>query len=221
MAADKSDIVGRMQRLCRVAARELPAAGVGISLISETDTQITVAASDEQTQLIEELQFALGEGPCLETYATRRPVLVSDLRDVPGTRWPGYVRAVGEHDVRAVFAFPLQIGAARMGAMDVYRDTVGGLPGETLDQALTFAELATTALLDSQRDSAEPQVLRDAVDNRYQVFQAQGMVMVQLGVSLAEAMVRIRAHAYAQERRITDIADDILAGKLILEPDEP
>jgi GAF domain-containing protein len=218
---DKPAAVGRMQRLCRAAARALPATGVGISLIAETGTQVTVAASGETTEQIEELQFALGEGPCLDAYATRRPVLNSDLL-AAGGRWPGYVRAVQEHGVRAVFAFPLQVGAARMGAMDVYRDEAGGLSQEALAQAFTFAEVATSDLLDSQVEPGDAdEILRDAVDNRYELFQAQGMAMVQLRVSLAEAMIRIRAHAYAQDQRLTDVASDIVAGRLVLEADEP
>ena len=64
-------------------------------------------------------------------------------------------------------------------------------------------------------------LLHGAVDNRYEVYQAQGMIMVQLGVPLADAMVRIRAYAYAHNRRLNDVAADIVAGKLVLEPDAP
>jgi hypothetical protein len=217
---DKPAIVGRMQRLCRAAARALPATGVGISLIAETGTQMMVAASGERTEQLEELQFALGEGPCLDAHATRRPVLNSDVL-AAGGRWPGYARAVEELGVRAVFAFPLQVGAARMGAMDVYRDQAGGLSEEALAQALTFAEVATSDLLDSQLEPGGSEILRDAVDNRYEVYQAQGMAMVQLRVNLSEAMARIRAHAYAENRRLSDVAGDIVAGRLVLEADEP
>ena len=88
-----------------------------------------------------------------------------------------------------------------------------------MPEALLFAELATTSILDSHRPHTSPYGVLGAVDNRYTVFQAQGMVRIQLGVTLTEAMVRIRAHAYASDRRLSDIADDIVAGKLVLEPD--
>lgn len=219
---DQAGIVGELQVLCRAAARSLMAAGVGISLIAEIDTQVTVAASDSSTEQIEGLQFALGEGPCLEAYATRRPVLVDDLRAPAGARWPGYVPSALEHGVLAVFAFPLQVGAARLGAMGVYRDAVGGLSDDTVAQSLTFAEVAMSALLDSLAAPGVPRVIaQGAADGRYQVFQAQGMVMAQLGVSLVEAMARMRAYSYAEGRLLGDVAQDILAGKLALEPDEP
>jgi hypothetical protein len=219
---DKPAVVGRMQRLCRAAARALPASGVGISLIAETGGPlVTVATSDDTTEQLEELQFTLGEGPCLDAHATHRPVLNSDVL-AAGGRWPGYARAVHELGVRAVFAFPLQVGAARMGAMDVYRNEVRDLTVDALAQALTFAEVAASDLLDTQAERGEgDEILRDAVGNRYEVHQAQGMVMVQLGVDRAGAMVRIRAHAYAQHRRLSDVASDIVAGRLVLEADEP
>ena len=221
-ADDRPATVGRIQRLCRAAARALPATGVGVSLIAETGNQVTVAASDALAEQIEELQFSLGEGPCLEAYATRRPVITADLRATAGAHWPGYAGEAQERGVRAVFAFPLQIGAARVGAMDVYRDEIGELSQEALAQALTFAEIATSTLLDSQSSAgASEEMLRDAMNAREEVFQAQGIVMVQLGAPLAEAIVRLQAHAYAQDRRLTDVANDIIAGRLVLEPDEP
>ena len=117
---------------------------------------------------------------------------------------------------------PLQIGAARLGAMGVYREAPGSLSDEDLAQALTFAEVTTADLLDSlPSQGGTERVMQDAVDNRYEVFQAQGMVTVQLGVTLVEAMARMRAHAFAHDLLLGDLADDILAGRVVLQPDEP
>ena len=221
-AGDKPAIVGEMQRLCRAAVRVLPAAGVGVGLISEVGSHVTVAASSEAVERVEELQFSLGEGPCFEAYQSRRPVLVPHLPHVDRTRWPAYAQAAQDHGVRAVFAFPLQVGAARLGALDVYRNDSGNLSAKALKQALTFAEVATSTLLDAQvLPASRDDVLHDAVDNRYEVYQAQGMVMVQLQIGLVEALARIRAHAYAHHQRIGDVADDIVAGRLTFEPDSP
>ena len=118
---DNPGVTGWMQRLCRAASRSLPAIGVGVSLMSETGNHVAYAASGPTCERFEELQFTMGEGPCMDAYASRKPVLTSDLAEVAG-RWPGYATAVQDHGVRAVFAFPLQIGAARLGALDVYRD---------------------------------------------------------------------------------------------------
>ena len=216
---EQPDVVRRIEHLCRVAADALVATGVGVSVISQTGMQVTVAASSEPTEWLEELQFSLGEGPGIEAFESRRPVLVPDIQGSDSTRWPAYANALRDRGTRAVFSFPLQVGAARLGTLNVYKSEAGGLSASAMPEALLFAELATTSILDSHRPHTSPHGVLGAVDNRYTVFQAQGMVRIQLGVTLTEAMVRIRAHAYASDRRLCDIADDIVAGKLVLEPD--
>lgn len=221
-AGDKPDVVGWLQRLCRAASTTLSASGVGISVMSGDGQPATVAASDAHSETIEDLQFTLGEGPCLEAYSTGRPVSAPDLAVAARLRWPGYAPAAQEHGVQAAFAFPLQIGAARLGALDIYRDRPGNLSAGTIRQALAFAEAAMTALLNAQQRSNETNgipALDDALDNRFELYQAQGMVAVQLGVHLHEAMIRIRAYAYAHDRPLSDVADDIVARRLSLETD--
>jgi AmiR/NasT family two-component response regulator len=113
------------------------------------------------------------------------------------------------------------VGAVRLGALDVYRDDVGVLPAPVMAQALTYAEVATSSLLDAQDRAGEesPPGLDDALVGRLELYQAQGMVMVQLGVDLSEALVRLRAYAYSHNRPISDVADDIVARRLTLEGD--
>lgn len=217
---DRPAVAGWLQRVCRAAVRCLPATGVGISILSSGSDPITVAASSEASVLVEELQYLLGEGPCIDAYASRSPVLAPDLSATAATTWPAYAPAAHGHGVRAVFAFPLQVGAARLGALDVYRDHPGSLSPETLSRALTFAEVAMQGLLDAGtgiQDAAD--LVDDPEGNRLEVYQAQGMVMVQLGVSAEEALTRLRAYAYAHERRAIDIARDIIARTLKLESD--
>lgn len=226
---DQPHLVGRLQRLCRAAATALPATGVGISVMSR-GSHVTFAASNADHARVEELQFILGEGPCLEAYDSRRPVLMPDLALAARTRWPGYAPAAQDHGVRAVFAFPLQVGAARLGALDVYQDRPGPLVTVAVQQALAFADVAMQTLLDAQRDTGTPDGSGEpgedamppaevALAGRLELYQAQGMVMVQLGVTLDEAMVRMRAYAYAHNRRIHDVAADIVARRLVLEGD--
>lgn len=217
---DKPAVAGWLQRVCRAAVRDLPAMGVGISILSSSSEPIPVAASGDASVLVEELQFVMGEGPCIDAYASRSPVLVPDLSATAATTWPGYAPAAHDHGVRAVFAFPLQVGAARLGAFDVYRDHVGSLSTQTLSRALTFAEVTMHGLLGAGMDDHHTGGLFDEADgNRLEVYQAQGMVMVQLGVTAEEALMRLRAYAYADERRAVDVARDVIARKLILESD--
>lgn len=218
---DLPALTGRLQRLCRAARDDLPASGVGVSLVSESGDLIAAAASSETSALVEDLQFTMGEGPCLTAFTSRSPVLVPVLGEAATTTWLGYGPAAYEHGVAAVFAFPLQVGNARLGVLDVYRDQPGGLSPWALSRALTYADVAMQAMLTDGGVGEASSLLVDEEGARFEVYQAQGMVMVQLGVGSAEALSRMRANAYANGRRLRDVADDIVGRRLILEPDHP
>lgn len=211
--------IGRLQRLCTALVRALPASGAGVSLINEDHTGGGMAAASAPlSRRLEELEFTHGEGPSIAAFDLRRPVLEPDLAGRGVRRWPGYAPDASGLGVRAVFAFPLQIGAARLGTLEIYRDEPGPLSEEALRQAFTFAEVALALLLDGQ-DGATAAGLDDVLAYRAEVYQAQGMVMIDLGVSLTEAMARLRGHAYAENRYLSDVARDVVAGKLTLDLD--
>jgi hypothetical protein len=215
---------GFLQRLCTAAVGALAASGAGLSVLVDDGVRGLSTASDPVTERIEDLQFVLGEGPCIDAFAARRPVLVPDLTNGAGARWPVYTPTARDSGVRAVFAFPLQVGAARLGVLDVFRPRPGPLSTDELRQAFTFAEVAVTTLLDGQEDALSSPAangLDEAMDSRAQLFQAQGMVMVQLGGSLTEALARMRAYAYAENRPLTDVARDVVARRLHFDRDHP
>jgi GAF domain-containing protein len=215
--ADEDGVASFLRRLCVAAVPALAASGAGLSVMAENEVRGLSTASDPAAERIEDLQFVLGEGPCIDAFANRRPVLVPDLSDEPMSRWPGYTPAVRDAGVRAVFAFPLQVGAGRLGVLDVFRARPGPLSAEELRQALAFAEVAVTTLLDGQ-SAAPPGTaaagLEQAMDSRAELFQAQGMIMVQLGISISDALARMRAYAYAKNRPLADVARDIVARRL-------
>ncbi len=106
--------------------------------------------------------------------------------------------------------------------MDLYCDQTGTLPTAALGEALTFAEVAVLALLDGQENADEGRAaagLDEALEYRSELYQAQGMLSVQLGVALEEAMARLRAYAYSHNLRLGDIARDVVARRLVLEKD--
>ncbi|WP_326556878.1 GAF and ANTAR domain-containing protein [Micromonospora sp. NBC_01796] len=207
-----------LSRICRAAVHALSASGVGISVLTRDGSQGYVVASDEATYLLAELQFTLGEGPGVDAFDTRRPVLVTDLADDGAVgRWPIWAAAMTERRIRAAYAFPLQVGAARLGVMVLFCERAGSMSGDTLDQALTFAEIVMMTVLDGEGDSAKgAQALGfdDGSGYRAEVAQAQGMIMVQLGVSIGDALIRLRAHAYAQARPLHQVARDVVDRKL-------
>jgi GAF domain len=213
----------RMRRLCSAAVGPLRASGVGVTVMGEGQVRGLVAGSDAHAEQLEELQFTAGEGPCVDAFAHRRPVLIPDLDATAMARWPGYAPAAHALGVRAVFAFPLQSGASRLGVLDVFRDRAIMLSGSELSLALTFAEVAMSTLtnetLSPTPDSGE--IHADLFGARAEVFQAQGMVTGQLGLNLTDALARMRAHAYLHDLPLADVAADIVTGRLRLEPQHP
>lgn len=203
------------QRLVTACGDALPVTGVGMVLMTDAGPAGTVAATDGPAETMEELQFTLGEGPCVDSSRTGRPVLQPDLARSGPTRWPGFAPGALDAGIRAIFAFPLRVGAIRLGVLDLYRDVPGLLTEEQLTEALSFADAATSILLHLQSqdslDGTGPGLVR-VIEDRAEVHQATGMVAVHANVSLTQALVLLRARAFAAERPILDLARDVLDG---------
>jgi len=223
VAAQSEDLRERqapaaLSGICVVASQEMHAAGAGVTVMSEAGWRGVAAATSPLTEQLEELQFLCGEGPCIDALRLGHPILVEDLEDSVWGDWIGYAPSAQAAGVRAVFAFPIHIGAARLGALDVYRRDPGPLTSGELEDGLIFADFALNALLDGQQSAPAGQPapdLEDAFD--YRIYQAQGMVSVQLTISLVEAMARLRAYALVNQLRLGDVAARVLAGTLRLD----
>jgi hypothetical protein len=194
---------------------------VGSQIDDATDAE-TAERGDPVSVELGDLQFTLGEGPCVDAFARRRPVLIPVL-DETVARWPAYTPEAHRRGVRAVFAFPIQIGAVRLGVLDFYRTDPGRLADAALQQAFAFADVARDALLDEHQQVGTEKLAASVYDasGRAELYQAQGMVMIALGVDLVEAMIRLRAYAYANDRALNDVARDVVAGTLQIENDDP
>ncbi len=169
---------------------------------------------------LDEIQFTLGEGPTVEA-AAGEFVLEADLAQPTRPRSPAFTAAMADLGVAAVFAMPLHIGAIRLGVFTVYRIMAGSLTEEEFADALTFVDAATALMIDSadgHRPVEVPRWLSDPpAGNRTAVHQATGMISVQLGVGLQEALVRLRAHAFRHDRPLHDVARDVVARRLRFE----
>jgi len=223
VVASDDGIADALDRLCRCAAEELGLAGAAVTLVPTTDAHAVSAASDPATRQHEDEQFGVGEGPTQDVYSSQRPVLVSDLERTGAGRWPGYAPAASAAGVRAVFALPLQVGAATFGVLTLSADVPRVFNRSEIRTALMFAELATELIMDSS--TIEPGLGLDPAHHEAMaihghIYQAQGMTMVDLGVPLPEALARMRAHAYATEQDLADLATDIIAGRVVLPVDQ-
>jgi hypothetical protein len=211
--------------LCRACVVLFDIDAAAISLVFDGAPTGTLGSSGEEARVYDELQFTFGEGPCLDAVTRRSPVLVLDLADPAGYRWPTFGPAVLAHDIRGVYALPVVVAGEYVGALDLFRREAGELSPDQFTGAIAAAELAGIPLLDLLDTDLRAAVTDPGSDawadlnalSRAEVSQATGMLVAQLDIEPAEALVRLRAHAYATGRSATDVARDILDRRLRLD----
>lgn len=204
-----------LQGVCRFAIEQLAMSGCAVTLMSPQSTIDVLASAGRQAFQLAELQFTLGEGPCLDAHRSGVPVLADDLTSVGG-RWPLFSPAAVELGVMAEFSLPMQVGAAGLGTLDLSRYAQGGLTSEQLADALVAADIVTEAVLMLQSSAdgdALAQLLEPAQFDRLVVHQATGMVAVQLGVAIPDAFASLRARAFQTGRTISNVASDVVDRK--------
>jgi hypothetical protein len=207
-----------LDRLCRTCAAELGVSGMSLALIVSGHDPGTIAASDERASLLVDLQFGYGEGPSIDAFETRRAVLEPEL--ATASRWPAFAPEAIAAGASSVFSLPLQVGAARFGALTLHRDRPGPLGQGVLADALAVAEVASEITLRLQAQvphGSLHQVIEDLLDQRTVVYQATGMILVQLDVGTKDALVALRARAYADGRPVGEVAADVVGRRLRFE----
>jgi hypothetical protein len=206
-------------RLAHAIARMLPVDGAGICMAEEEGRRLPLGASSEAAALAERLQFTVGAGPCLTAQASREPVfaLAEDLR----RKWPAF--ADGLHartPYQAVVALPLREAISGLGVVDLFFASDDGVPEVDVFEAMAVGDLVTSALSDTAvwstwTPARGPEWLHGpAAERRAQVWEAMGTVALALEVPVAVSLVVLRAHAYATDRTVDDVAADVLAGRL-------
>ena len=212
--------------VCTAAVAALPVGGAGLSAMSRTKASHPLCSTDDISEQLEELQLTLGEGPCVDAFTHGSAVLTPDL--LTGSlqdRWMVFADAALDAGARAVFALPLRMGAISPGVLDLYADVPTVLDAEELADALAFADLATLLVLvldarieETGAPSGGPppdRGLEDLGAYRAEIDQATGILTVQLGVTIGEAFVRLRAYAFMRGRRLADV----VAHRLRFSPD--
>jgi hypothetical protein len=207
-------------RLCEVSAEITGVSGAGIMLMSGDVPQGSLCTTDEVSALIEDLQYELGEGPCMDAFRQDRVVAEPNLGHPAIPRWLGFTPPAVEAGVEAVFGFPLRVGTVRLGALNLYRNRPGPLSDDQHTSALVMADVAAHWVLDVQAHAPAGVLaaeLEVGADFHFVVQNAAGIVSVQLGVSVTEALIRLRAYAFSHDRPLNDIARDVVARTLRLE----
>ena len=212
-----------IEHVCNAAISATATDGAAIAVALTATPRENIYSSSQVASEVEELSLTLGEGPCADALDGSL-ALIPDLSTAQCTaRWPAFAPAAVAAGICSIFALPLQVGAIRLGVLDLYRAETGDLQHEQLLDALMLADTACALLLDAARDDV-PQVPAQALEpvglQHPEVHQATGMISVQLGLSAALALIRLRAYAYTHDRRLRDVAGDVIARRLRFHPED-
>jgi hypothetical protein len=218
-AITENGVAAELRLLCRAMADALNFCGVTLTVMAPGGSTAAAAASDEDIGKLEELQFLLGEGPTSDAYASGQPVLNSSLATTH-RRWVRFAAAASAEGVGGVYAFPLQLGAVRLGVLTCYSTVGRTFSPPEVARCLNFAETARDLLLGAVADGNDGTTVdvQQSLRIHTEVYQAQGMLKVALKESLADALVRLRAMAYSEGIDVNKLAADLVNGRRSMPP---
>ncbi|HWD79176.1 MAG TPA: GAF and ANTAR domain-containing protein [Kribbella sp.] len=212
------DIIEFLDRLAARCSELLSVSACGILLVDHHGALNLVAASTEQARLVELVQLQNLEGPCLEAFRTGRPVQYADLGD-GNSPWPNFAAAAVEAGYRSVQALPMRLRDTMLGAVNLFSRQTGPLSADTVVLGQALADAATIGIL-HQRALARQEVvteqLQTALNSRILIEQAKGFISHSLGIDVDEAFAVLRTHARSNNRRLTDVATDVVEGRVTL-----
>ena len=207
--------------MCTACAEVLAVFGTGIVLMASDTVTGALYSSNGQVGALQDLEGTLGVGPGADAYRRGVTVIEDDLVAGPPGGWSGLVDLMIQVGVAAVWSFPLQVGAVRIGSLSVYRDQPGPNDHERFADATVMAGVVTRAILGIQAGSIDGVLAAGLADGQAahadQVHQASGMVSVQLDIGVGEALARLRARAFRDETTVGLVAVEIVARRMRLE----
>lgn len=201
----------------------LAVSGAGITLMGG-DRAGPVCVSDPWVTGLEDLQYTIGSGPCRDAYRTGRPVHAPVLDADASARWPAFVELARASEIGAVFAYPLQVAGANVGVLSLYQRDEGELTPTQHDDSDALAGILAETFLSLQDDEPVGGLaagLDVAVRYRAEIHQAAGMLSIQLSIPVADALLRVRAYAFANDMSVHEVAGLVVARRLRLPDDRP
>lgn len=211
---DDFDVVDFLHELTVRCAQVLGVSTAGVLLADQRGALRVVAASTEQTRLLELLQLQTDQGPCPECFHTGRPVGVADLSTTT-SRWPFFLAEARHIGFASVHAVPMRLRTDVIGALNLFHTEPGALNEDTLRLAQALADVATIGLLQAraihQREILAEQ-LQTALNSRIVIEQAKGVIAERRRVDMDESFTLLRSSARTTNRRLSDLARGVVDG---------
>jgi transcriptional regulator with GAF, ATPase, and Fis domain len=193
----------------------LEVSAAGLLLTDQRGALRVVAASSEETRLLELFQLQSDEGPCLDCFHTRQPVGVADLATDGAPRWPRFSAEARRVGFASVHALPMRLRDDAIGALNLFDVRVGSLPAETLGVAQALADVATIGLLQERiirRGATLAEQLQTALNSRILIEQAKGVIAERKHVDVGRAFALLRTAARSQNRHLSEFASEVVDG---------
>ncbi|MFF0494528.1 GAF and ANTAR domain-containing protein [Nocardia sp. NPDC004068] len=204
-------------RICAACVTCLPGVdAVAVTLRADIDSLEIFGSSCDWGQNLEDAQYGFGEGPARDAYALRAGEPVKSVQIERDPRWPIFGAYAATVNAGAVTALPLRLGAAPFGSLDLYSAGAQAISDRTRDDATTLTALTGRALAE-ENDQAPWRIRSEVV--YHDVDTACGMLAAHSDYTLADALARLRAHAFATDQTLSCTAADVIAGCVNLLPD--
>jgi hypothetical protein len=209
---------------CVVCAEFLAVSGAGITIMGDGDgVGGPLCASSPTVGALEDAQFTVGEGPCPDAFHSGRSVHTPQFDLRASDRWPTFTPLAAEHGINAMFAFPLTSNGARVGVLSLYQSEPGALTDDQHTDSLTMVQVLAETVLSLQDDAPTGSLaaeIDDVIGYRAEIYQASGIVAVQLSITAADALLRLRAYAFAHGQALDVVASAVVDGRLRLDDDD-
>lgn len=219
LLVDEVDLSGMLDRVVRLAARSIPDCdSAGVTLLVD-GRPTTAAATDQRTLAVDNAQYDVGVGPCLEAYRDRAVQRV-DV-DAAGKAYPGFAAAARRIGVHSFLAAPLLVRDTGIGALNLYAADTHGFAA--LDEAVVmlFAGQAAVAVANSQLYQGARILsgqLQQAMDSRAVIEQAKGVLMATFAIDADQAFDQLRRASQVENRKLRVIAADVVAAAVAGRP---
>lgn len=208
------DLVDFLHKLTDHAAAVSGAEAVGLLLADQQGQLRYMAASNETGKMLELFQLQNAEGPCLDCYSTRAPVVNADLATATD-RWPKFAPAALAAGFQSVHAFPMRLRDTVIGALNLFGHAGVEFKDQEVRVVQALADVATIALLQERsiaRADSLTEQLQGALNSRIVIEQAKGALARQEGTTPSAAFELMRSEARQSRRRLVDVATEVISG---------
>ena len=201
-----------LDRVARVAQEAVPAADMaGLTMLVDGRARTAVFTDDDAPE-IDSAQYQTGIGPCLDAFRYQEVFRIDDTAQ--DERWAPFSEAAAAHGVRSTVSLPLVANHEGLGALNFYSRSPAAFTDEDVEVGLRYAMQAAIVLANAQAywDAFQlSQDLATAMRSRAVIEQAKGIMMGSQRCTADEAFQILVRVSQRENRKLRDIAEDLVA----------